>query len=92
MGRDAQLREEILKLVEEYYQERFAGHPFNPGRDTVHYAGRVFDAFENVLNFFKVVAVFVIIDSGRIERGVHLDFDDVTEIVLWIKFPLAQVT
>jgi len=36
MERDAQLRAEILKLVEKYYQERFAGHPFNPGMDPVH--------------------------------------------------------
>jgi CDP-6-deoxy-D-xylo-4-hexulose-3-dehydrase len=48
MKRDAQLRAEILKLVEEYYQERFAGHPFHPGTDPVHYAGRVFDADELV--------------------------------------------
>ena len=30
MKRDAQLRAEILKLVEAYYQERFAGRTFNP--------------------------------------------------------------
>lgn len=48
MERDAQLRAEILKLVEEYYQERFAGRSFDPGTDTVHYAGRVFDAHELV--------------------------------------------
>lgn len=48
MSRDVQLRAEILKLVEEYYQERFAGRSFDPARDTVHYAGRVFDADELV--------------------------------------------
>jgi CDP-4-dehydro-6-deoxyglucose reductase, E1 len=46
--RDSQLRAEILKLVEEYYEERFAGHTFIPGSDTVHYAGRVYDADELV--------------------------------------------
>lgn len=46
MRRDAELRDEILKLVEEYYQERFAGRSFEPGKDTIHYAGRVFDADE----------------------------------------------
>lgn len=46
MKRDAQLRAEILKLVGEYYDERFAKRPFTPGSDTVHYAGRVFDADE----------------------------------------------
>jgi CDP-6-deoxy-D-xylo-4-hexulose-3-dehydrase len=48
MERDAQLRAEILKLVEEYYQVRFAGRSYNPGMDTVHYAGRVFDSDELV--------------------------------------------
>jgi len=48
MKRDAILRAEILKLVEEYYQERFTGHIFEPGKDTIHYAGRVFDADELV--------------------------------------------
>jgi CDP-4-dehydro-6-deoxyglucose reductase, E1 len=46
MKREAQLRTEILKLVEEYYQERFANRTFTPGKDAVHYAGRVFDADE----------------------------------------------
>ncbi len=48
MKRDTQLRAEILRLVEEYYRERFAGHAFVSGKDTVHYAGRVFDADELV--------------------------------------------
>jgi CDP-6-deoxy-D-xylo-4-hexulose-3-dehydrase len=48
MKRDAQLRAEILKLVEEYYRERFTDRPFDPGRDSIHYAGRVFDADELV--------------------------------------------
>ncbi|MDD5367642.1 MAG: lipopolysaccharide biosynthesis protein RfbH [Anaerolineaceae bacterium] len=42
------LREEILTLVEAYYQERFAGKSFNPEKDRVHYAGRVFDSEELV--------------------------------------------
>lgn len=37
------LRRQILELVRQYYQERFAGSRFEPGRDLVHYAGRVFD-------------------------------------------------
>lgn len=48
MKRDAQLRAEILKLVEEYHHERFAKPAFNPSTDAVHYAGRVFDADELV--------------------------------------------
>ncbi len=46
--RDAQLRADILKLVEEYYEARFAKRDFNPDTDFVHYAGRVFDADELV--------------------------------------------
>lgn len=40
------LRKEILKLVRQYYGEKFAGKNFDPARDLVHYAGRVFDAEE----------------------------------------------
>ena len=46
--RDEQLRLRILKLVEEYYQERFASRSFDPDTDTIHYAGRVFNADELV--------------------------------------------
>lgn len=48
MNKDELLRADILKLVEQYYQERFGGRSFDPGKDTVHYAGRVFDAEELV--------------------------------------------
>jgi CDP-6-deoxy-D-xylo-4-hexulose-3-dehydrase len=40
------LRGEIASLVRQYYQEQFAARPFTPGRDLVHFAGRVFDAQE----------------------------------------------
>jgi CDP-4-dehydro-6-deoxyglucose reductase, E1 len=46
MKRDEQLRTEIRKLVSEYYQEHFAGKAFQPGKDIIQYAGRVFDAEE----------------------------------------------
>lgn len=42
------LRKEILELVEQYYQARFADRGFDPDKDLVHYAGRVFDADELV--------------------------------------------
>jgi CDP-6-deoxy-D-xylo-4-hexulose-3-dehydrase len=41
-------REEILALVREYYNERFADRKFDANRDLVHYAGRVFDEHELV--------------------------------------------
>jgi CDP-6-deoxy-D-xylo-4-hexulose-3-dehydrase len=40
------LREQILNLVRQYYQEKFGSKTFDPSRDLIHYAGRVFDAEE----------------------------------------------
>ena len=40
------LREQILRLTREYYQAKFGGQKFQPGRDLVHYSGRTFDAEE----------------------------------------------
>jgi CDP-6-deoxy-D-xylo-4-hexulose-3-dehydrase len=48
MSKAAQLRAQILDLVRRYYSEKFAGKLFDPDRDLVHYAGRVFDAEELV--------------------------------------------
>ncbi len=74
MRRDAQLRAEILELVREYYQERFANREFKPGTDLVHYAGRVFDAQELVnlvdssLDFF--------LTANRYSESFEADFAD----------------
>ena len=46
MSKEVALREEILNLVRKYYQEKFAEKEFDPSRDMVHYAGRVFDEQE----------------------------------------------
>jgi CDP-6-deoxy-D-xylo-4-hexulose-3-dehydrase len=43
MPNAADLREQILNLVRQYHGAKFAGKTFDPSRDTVHYAGRVFD-------------------------------------------------
>jgi CDP-6-deoxy-D-xylo-4-hexulose-3-dehydrase len=48
MPNAAALREQILSLVREYCQVKFGKKTFDPARDTVHYAGRVFDAEELV--------------------------------------------
>ncbi len=69
MKRDEQLRAEILKLVGEYYRERFSQHPFDPKKDIVHYAGRTFDADElgrlvdSSLDFFLTAGRY----AGRFE-------------------------
>ena len=40
------LRDEILRLVAEYYRREHAGGEFVPGESRVHYAGRVYDEGE----------------------------------------------
>jgi CDP-6-deoxy-D-xylo-4-hexulose-3-dehydrase len=40
------IRKRILELVEDYYREKFDKKGFDPTRDMVHYAGRVFDSRE----------------------------------------------
>jgi CDP-6-deoxy-D-xylo-4-hexulose-3-dehydrase len=42
----AELRAKIAALVREYYQAQFADRPFDPQKQLVHFAGRVFDAEE----------------------------------------------
>ena len=43
-----EIRQQILDLVRQYYTEKFASRAFDPGADTIHYAGRVFDDQELV--------------------------------------------
>ena len=42
------IRAQILDLVKEYHAAKFAPKTFDPDKDLVHYAGRVFDAEEIV--------------------------------------------
>jgi hypothetical protein len=42
------IRTQILDLVKEYHTAKFAPKTFDPDKDLVHYAGRVFDAEEIV--------------------------------------------
>ena len=46
MPTTVELRKQILKLVNSYYREKFGEKSFDPARDLVHYAGRVFDEEE----------------------------------------------
>jgi CDP-6-deoxy-D-xylo-4-hexulose-3-dehydrase len=47
MGKNEQdLRNEISKLVKEFYEVKFGDSPFAPGETPVRYAGRVFDEKE----------------------------------------------
>src|SRR5205085_1666973 len=60
----AELRKEILGLTREYYQAKFGKKDFVPGKDLVHYSGRVFDADEMTnlvdsgLDFFLTASRF----------------------------------
>lgn len=42
--RASELREQILQLAEEYFQQKFAAQPFLPGQSTVPVSGKVLDA------------------------------------------------
>jgi len=42
------IRKEILELTRKYYKEKFGGYAYDPQKDLVHYAGRVFDERELV--------------------------------------------
>ncbi|SEM54695.1 CDP-6-deoxy-D-xylo-4-hexulose-3-dehydrase [Syntrophus gentianae] len=42
------IRSEILALTREYHSAKFSKKVFNPGREMVHYAGRIFDEQEIV--------------------------------------------
>jgi CDP-6-deoxy-D-xylo-4-hexulose-3-dehydrase len=69
------LRTRILELVAEYAGERHAPRPFDPSRDRVHYAGRVFGAEElqalvdSSLDFF--------LTAGRFTEEFEASFADV---------------
>jgi CDP-6-deoxy-D-xylo-4-hexulose-3-dehydrase len=78
MKQNAQLRAEILKLVEAYYQERFAGHTFTPGADAVHYAGRVFDAQE-LINLVDASLDFFL-TASRYSDQFEAEFADFFEL------------
>jgi CDP-6-deoxy-D-xylo-4-hexulose-3-dehydrase len=64
MKTPAELRKEILGLTREYYKAKFGQKNFVPGKDLVHYAGRVFDETEitnlvdSGLDFFLTASRF----------------------------------
>ncbi len=46
MGDIEELRQSILSRVAEYYDKAHHNRTFEPGKSTVHYAGRVYDETE----------------------------------------------
>jgi len=61
------IREQILALVKQYYQTKFAPKTFDPDKDMVHYAGRVFDA-EEIVNLVDASLDFYLTANRYAER------------------------
>ena len=80
-------REEILNAVRAYHASAFAPRPFNRGKDSVRYAGRVFDEKELValvdssLDFWLTEGRYAESFSGKIS-------DFLVVILLLILVPL----
>jgi CDP-6-deoxy-D-xylo-4-hexulose-3-dehydrase len=62
-----ELRSEITQLVRRYFDQKFAEKPFVPGRDLVHYAGRVFDD-EELVNLVDASLDFFLTANRYTER------------------------
>ena len=68
------LRNQILSLVQDYYQAKFAGKQFDSACDLVHYAGRVFDAVE-LVNLVDASLDFYL-TANRYAEQFEADFAD----------------
>jgi CDP-6-deoxy-D-xylo-4-hexulose-3-dehydrase len=67
MSTPEELREKILSLAARYYEAKFPDRPFDPSRDMVHYAGRVFDA-EELCNLIDASLDFFLTANRYAER------------------------
>ena len=61
------IRIQILDLVKEYHAAKFASKTFDPDKDLVHYAGRVFDA-EEIVNLVDAGLDFYLTANRYAER------------------------
>ena len=61
------IRSQILALVKDYYMAKFANKTFDPEKDLVHYAGRVFDA-EEIINLMDASLDFYLTANRYAER------------------------
>ena len=68
------LRERILELVIQYHGEKFGRKPFDPSRDLVHYAGRVFDGSE--LQCLVDASLDFFLTAGRYAERFEAEFAD----------------
>jgi CDP-6-deoxy-D-xylo-4-hexulose-3-dehydrase len=67
MSKADDLREQILGLVRNYYNAKYARKSFDPSVDFVHYAGRVFDA-EEIVNLVDASLDFYLTANRYAER------------------------
>jgi CDP-4-dehydro-6-deoxyglucose reductase, E1 len=65
------IRKKILELTAQYYQAEFVNKPKVPGRDLVHYAGRVFD--EKELCYLVDSSLDFFLTAGRYARKLEAD-------------------
>jgi len=61
------IRTQILDLVKEYHAAKFSSKVFDPDKDLVHYAGRVFDA-EEIVNLVDASLDFYLTANRYAER------------------------
>lgn len=61
------IRSQILALVKDYYMAKFAHKTFDPEKDMVHYAGRVFDA-EEIINLMDSGLDFYLTANRYVEQ------------------------
>ena len=61
------IRSQILDLVKDYYMAKFAHKTFDPEKDLVHYAGRVFDA-EEIINLMDAGLDFYLTANRYVEQ------------------------
>jgi CDP-4-dehydro-6-deoxyglucose reductase, E1 len=77
-SKSAELRARILELVGEFYGEQHAARPFDPSRDPVRYAGRVFGA-EEVTSLVDASLDFFL-TASRFTEEFEADFADLLDV------------
>ena len=75
---EKELREEISKLVQEYYKTRFDKKVYKPGESPVRYAGRVFD--EKELQYLVDSSLDFWLTSGRYSEQFEAEFADFVDV------------
>ncbi len=78
MPDSAMLRAEILRLVSQYYREKFENKLFDPSRDLVHYAGRVFD--EEELRYLIDASLDFYLTANRYAERFEAEFTEYLDL------------